>query len=100
MSVSALGANTAPLNTYSSLGSASEVRAELLSNNVSDTKTKGANKSEEKAKDAKCGEGNAARKSKTRRGAHSKEKIINNVVIPAKERICEDPDLSYLKVTH
>lgn len=57
MSVSALGANTAPLNTYSSLGSASEVRAELLSNNVSDTKTKGSNKSEEKAKDAKCGEG-------------------------------------------
>ena len=57
MSVSALGANTAPLNTYASLGSASEVRAELLSNNVSDTKTKGANKSEEKAKDAKCGEG-------------------------------------------
>lgn len=39
-------------------------------------------------------------KAKTRRGAHSKEKIINNVVIPAKERICEDPDLSYLKVTH
>lgn len=57
MSVSALGANTAPLNTYASLGSASEVRAELLSNNVSDTKTKGAKKSEGKAKDKKCGEG-------------------------------------------
>ena len=63
MSVSALGANTAPLNTYASLGSASEVRAELLSNNVSDTKTKGAKKSEGKAKDKKCGEGKCGEES-------------------------------------
>lgn len=78
MSVSALAANAAAsLNTYSSLGTASEVRAELLSNNVVDkafelkcgkdsTKTKDG-KCGAKTKDGKCG-------AKGKKGAKAKTK--------------------------